>query len=187
MRLWLVRHAAPVLAPGLCYGRSDVPADRAATAVAAERLHRALPEVVVWHVSPLTRTRQLADAMRRWRPGAQPPTVDERLAEFDFGTWELQPWDGVPRHELDAWAADFADYRPGGGESVRELLRRVRCALAPLLQPSAPADHVWITHAGVIRAAQYLRMHGDAAVPRSADEWPAHAPGHGDWLCLPGA
>ena len=26
-RLWLVRHAAPLVAPGTCYGALDVPAD----------------------------------------------------------------------------------------------------------------------------------------------------------------
>ena len=43
---------------------------------------------------------------------------DARLAELDFGHWEMQSWDGIPRAEVDAWAADVAHYRPGGGESV---------------------------------------------------------------------
>ena len=34
-RLWLVRHAQPVVATGTCYGALDVPADAAATQVAA--------------------------------------------------------------------------------------------------------------------------------------------------------
>ena len=42
-RLWLVRHAAPQVAPGTCYGALDVPADPAATQAAARRLAAALP------------------------------------------------------------------------------------------------------------------------------------------------
>ncbi len=41
--LWLVRHARPLIAPGICYGRHDVAADAAGTRAAAERLHAALP------------------------------------------------------------------------------------------------------------------------------------------------
>src|SRR5690606_10781153 len=42
-RLWLVRHAAPLVSPGTCYGALDVPADAAATQAAAVRLAAALP------------------------------------------------------------------------------------------------------------------------------------------------
>ena len=42
-RLWLVRHAAPLVPPGTCYGAWDVPADAQATRAAAERLATALP------------------------------------------------------------------------------------------------------------------------------------------------
>lgn len=186
MRLWLVRHAAPVIPPGVCYGRSDVPADPAATAQAAGRLHQALPDAVVWRVSPLARTRALGDALRAWRAADPPPAVDERLVEFDFGAWELLPWDRVPRDELDAWAADFADYRPGGGDSVRDLLGRVRQALQTIQRRTSGADEVWVTHAGVIRAVQYLMLPGQPTVPKDAQQWPVSAPAYGEWLCLDG-
>ena len=35
-RLWLVRHARPLVAPGICYGRLDMQADAQATADAAQ-------------------------------------------------------------------------------------------------------------------------------------------------------
>ena len=55
---------------------------------------------------------------------------DERLREFDFGTWEGVRWDAIPRAELDAWAADFFHARPHGGESVHMLRERVETAIA---------------------------------------------------------
>ena len=45
-----------------------------------------------------------------------------------------------------------------------------------------PADHVWITHAGVIRAAQLLAQ-GVRHVER-ADQWPVDAPAFGQWCTL---
>ena len=38
MRLWLVRHAQPLVAPGVCYGATDMPADVDATSQAAQAL-----------------------------------------------------------------------------------------------------------------------------------------------------
>jgi hypothetical protein len=43
MRLWLVRHAAPLVEAGTCYGALDVPADAQATQQAAQALAQALP------------------------------------------------------------------------------------------------------------------------------------------------
>ncbi|MCW8168906.1 phosphoglycerate kinase, partial [Verminephrobacter aporrectodeae subsp. tuberculatae] len=59
-RLWLVRHAAALVAPGICYGALDLPADATATRSAAARLAAALPsQPRVFH-SPLQRCAQLA-------------------------------------------------------------------------------------------------------------------------------
>ncbi len=43
MRLWLVRHARVMLAGGLCYGASDVPADPDHTQAVAATLATVLP------------------------------------------------------------------------------------------------------------------------------------------------
>lgn len=185
MRLWLVRHAVTAVPTGVCCGRWDVPADPAATARAADALHAVLPRSAVWWTSPQRRARQLADALAARRPMA-PPTVDARLAEFDFGAWEGEPWDALPRAALDAWAADFADHVVGGGESVRMLLARVRGALGDTLralQGRRDTDAVWVTHAGVIRAVRYTADRGWGVVPARGEDWPTAAPACGAW-CL---
>ncbi len=181
--MWLVRHAATAVPPGICYGASDIPADPLATAEAARRLDAALPERFGWRVSSLSRARQLAQALQERRPSLTAPAVDADLSELDFGTWERRPWGDVPRTELDAWAADFADYRPGGGESVRMLLHRVRRALRATVANDA-GHQVWITHAGVIRAVRYTLQWGGTAVPQVAEDWPREAPALGQWVCI---
>ncbi|RZJ52116.1 MAG: phosphoglycerate kinase [Acidovorax sp.] len=192
-RLWLVRHAQPLVAPGTCYGALDVPADPAATQAAAARLAAALPAQARVHHSTLQRCEQLAHSLQALRPDLA-SNPDARLVEMDFGAWEGQAWDTIAREEIDAWTASFASYRPGGGDNLASVLQRVAAALdahgspAASLATHAPSasstvpDVVWITHAGVIRCVAWLRGHG-SALPRS-DEWPVAAPGWGEWETL---
>lgn len=196
VRLWVVRHAAPLIEPGRCYGRLEVPADPAATAQAAAALAQALPAQVRVHASPAQRCRALADALARLRPGlaARP---DPRLHEMDFGTWEGQAWDTIGPARMDAWVQDFAHHAPGGGESLAAMLARVAAALHDAC--SGPdGEVVWITHAGVARCVAWLLQHppvyglqGPALQTLQIDarDWPVHAPAWGAWqthpLCKP--
>ena len=181
-RLWLVRHAQPLVAPGQCYGRLDMAADAVATAASAEALAAALPaSVQLAQHSPLQRCAQLARALQALRPGLA-LHADARLQELDFGDWEGRAWDAIGRAPVDAWTADFASHRPGGGESLAVMLQRVAAALAAARAASAGSgnDVLWITHAGVARCVQWLLRHGSATLPR-ADQWPVAAPGFGAW------
>src|SRR6185369_16214932 len=63
MRLWLVRHARPLVPAGLCYGSLEVAADDDETRVAAQRLAQVLPPSVSVLVSPRQRCAQLAQAL----------------------------------------------------------------------------------------------------------------------------
>ena len=44
MTLWLVRHAQPLIATGICYGQLDIPADLQATQTCAKELFKVLPK-----------------------------------------------------------------------------------------------------------------------------------------------
>ncbi|MGB9107810.1 MAG: histidine phosphatase family protein, partial [Telluria sp.] len=89
MKLHLVRHPQPDIAPGLCYGASDVAVDDAELArVHASLRATGLPGALPVYASPLQRCALLA---HRLQPhGVQ---LDARLAEMDFGSWELRAWD----------------------------------------------------------------------------------------------
>ena len=183
-RLWLVRHARPLIDAGICYGASDLPADEADTQCAALSLAPQLPAAARLFMSGLGRAQQLAHALHALRPELATPVCDPRLNEMDFGCHELVRWDAIERAAYDAWTADFHAHRFGGRESVAELLGRVAQALEAEQARNAEsgANAVWITHAGVIRAVQYLQTRPQG-VPQATD-WPAQAPGFGGWICL---
>ena len=179
MALWIVRHARPLIAAGICYGVMDVLADAAETEQAARALAAALPMGAVLRVSPLTRCQQLARALCASRADLQART-DPRLREMDFGCWEGVAWDAIPQAALQAWTDDFGKHRFGGAESSNEVLARVARVWD---EDQGEHDTVWITHAGVARAAHLLA--DGVCVLRRADQWPVQAPGYGQWLQLP--
>ena len=186
MRLWLLRHAPVLAAPGLCYGRLDLAADGAVTLEAARRIAPRLPNDIGVSSSPLGRCTALANAVMALRPDLR-LTLDPRLAEMDFGSWEGRPWSAVDRSRFDAWMADFADARAGGGdgagrqgESVRIFMERVAGAWDDLR--GRGRDALWVTHVGVVRAA--LLLHLGVPCPSEASVWPREGVACGDWLTL---
>ncbi len=172
--LWLVRHAS-VLCPvepasATCYGRLDWPADPLATQELARSLASRLPAGARLRSSTRQRTRLLAQELLALRSDLQPGGADARLDELDFGVWEGRRWSDIGEAAVDAWVRDFADARVGGGESVRQLLQRVQAALIEQAS-DGPGDVVWLCHAGVIRACQWLYGASPGATPQ-ADTWP---------------
>lgn len=157
MHLILVRHTRPLVAENVCYGATDL--ELAPTFEdEATRVVESLPPAGRLVTSPLGRCRRLAE-----RIGAAKslvPEVDERLREMDFGAWEGVPWNAISRTELDAWAADFLDARPHGGESVRMLYERARAAVADYRRTGLA--HIVVTHAGVIKAVRAEDRHPNA-------------------------
>lgn len=199
-RWWLVRHAAPLIAPGTCYGALDVAADAEATAQAAKALVQMLDKWAAAYpdqaahglqlvCSPLQRCRQLADALLQQmpcRPAMYSLTLhlDARLAEMDFGAWEGQPWSSIPSAEWKQWMDDFAHWRVGGhGESVAQLMQRVQAAAHAHAHATSHRTMLWITHAGVMRALHLWRQGINAGLLHNASQWPVEAAcGYGQWL-----
>ena len=184
MKLWLVRHARPVAVEvqALCYGRLEIEVDPAQTSELALTLAHQLPLGVHLRVSPRQRCEKLAQQLCKARPDLI-GHIDPDLAEMDFGSWEGRTWDSLGAAALDAWVKDFGEHRPGGGESVNEVMRRVARALHHT-QAASPADGqaVWITHAGVIRATHLLSQ--GIQNLRDARDWPSDSIAHGQVECL---
>jgi alpha-ribazole phosphatase len=174
--LWLARHARPLVAPGICYGASDLDADAALTLAAAQALSLELPQGTSVQVSPLKRCQQLADALQSLRPDLRFCT-DARLREMDFGHWEGVAWADIPRAAVDTWTADFALHRFGGKESAQEVLVRVGSAWDEL---QATQDMLWIAHSGVAQAATLLQQ-GIRQIVHAKD-WPVSTLPYGGWL-----
>jgi alpha-ribazole phosphatase len=152
VKLYLVRHPQPEIGPGLCYGASDVPvAEQELERVHASLRDAGLPGDLPVYASPLQRCARLARRLRE-----APPAFDARLAEMNFGRWEMQAWDAIPRDEVDAWAADLLHYRPGGAECVLDVARRVASFVDDLRQ-AGHAQALLVCHAGTIRLLSAMR------------------------------
>ncbi len=168
--LWAWRHPRAQDAAGRCIGRTDLRVDPRRAKRLAHRIRQTarrhgLPRVV-W-TSPLRRCADVGRWLRRW--GWRHHT-DAALLELDFGAWDGKPWSGIPHAEVDAWCEAFVSARPGGGESLLDML--ARAAAWP-----APDRHVLlVTHGGWMLARQWVIEHPQP--PRDAREWPA-APAHG--------
>jgi alpha-ribazole phosphatase len=138
MKLILVRHPQPQVAPGICYGSTDLaiaPGQLEKTLAALE-----LPAGLPIYSSPLRRCAELAARL------SDNIIYDARLAEMHFGDWEMQPWDVIPRAAIDAWAADILHSQPGGGESVLQMAERITAFYNTLT-----GDAIIICHAGAMR------------------------------------
>ncbi|MEB0139087.1 MULTISPECIES: histidine phosphatase family protein [unclassified Undibacterium] len=144
MQLQLIRHTAPLLPSGICYGRSEVAVAQADCLAVAAQWHRANLEKRPIFSSPAQRCRQLAQLL------SPMPSYDARLLELDFGSWEMQSWDQIARAEIDAWAADTVAYAPGGRENLSQMVARLRAFLNDL-HAYAVDSAVLVTHGGVIR------------------------------------
>lgn len=139
-----MRHPAPDIAPGLCYGRLDIGLSAAGhAALAAMRTTLAAAGINKVVTSPARRCLLLAQAI------TPTPIIDPRLQELDFGAWEGVSWDAVPRAALDAWAADPLAFAPPGGETGAALIERVQRAVTALLD--AGENCIVVTHGGPLR------------------------------------
>ncbi len=167
MSLWLARHARPLVEAGVCYGALDVAADAADTLRAATALAVTLPTGACLLTSPLLRCEQLAQSLCGLRPDLTCQS-EPRLVEMNFGCWEGQRWDAIPKAAFDRWMADFGGHAFGGVETVDALMQRVVSAWDEAA--ASPGDQVWITHAGVIRAATLIAQ-GVRQVTRGK-QWP---------------
>jgi alpha-ribazole phosphatase len=150
--LYLIRHPRPCDAAGLCYGRRDLGVAAGSVAEAAQAVRGRIPQAALRTAavfsSPSTRCMLLARELAAPRE----PAMAEDLMEMSFGAWEGRLWDDLPREEVDAWADDVWNYRPGGAESAAMVAQRW-ARWSSSLRESADGMAVAVTHAGFIRVA----------------------------------
>ena len=179
LQLILVRHPPPQIAPGICYGSTDLALAPGQLARAVAALSNTLPPHLPLYSSSLRRCADLATELAARRPGSA-VNVDARLAELDFGNWEMRAWDEIPREEIDAWAADPIHYRPGGGESVLQMAARIHDwhgAMARRARARAIERAIVICHAGTMRLL--AAWHSDLSVMAMQAASTGHHIAHG--------
>ena len=180
MRLYLIRHPQPEVAPGICYGSTDLPVSAQENQRALAALG-ALPPDAPLYASPLRRCREFAALLAAAR-GFANVIHDARLAEMDFGAWEMRAWNAIPRAEIDAWAADPAGYCAAGGESVTQMAQRVREFVTDLHRLRLE-QAVVVCHAGTIRLLLACRLNLSAAETAGHAARTAHRIAYGE-MCV---
>ncbi len=141
-RILLLRHPAPKIPAGFCYGQTDL------EIAEPEKLSVCSCPFDLIFASPLQRCSKAADILFPERR----IILDERLKELNFGEWENRKWDDLPKKDLNEWSNNLLNYRPGGSESFQELSDRVTEFLRELLERKEE-NILILSHAGTMRAA----------------------------------
>jgi broad specificity phosphatase PhoE len=109
--------------------------------------------VAAIYASPMERTRETA-AIISERLGGIPVMIRDDLAELDFGEWTGLTFDEVRKDpRWPAWATHRSLSCIPGGETMRDVQRRVVEAVMEM-RAEHPDDHIAVvSHGDVIRAA----------------------------------
>ena len=146
MEIYLVRHTAPDIARGICYGQADIGVKETFLSE-AEIIKKHLPQHInTVYSSPLQRCKKLAEHLF----SGHTIHLHNDLKEINCGLWELKPWDDIPREEIEPWMNDAITRQTPDGESYQDLYDRVKKAFLHIHKKATPV--VIVTHGGVIRS-----------------------------------
>lgn len=158
MEICLIRHTTPAIEKGICYGQADL--DLADTyPVELEKVKQKVQgefELIV--SSPLKRCRILAEDLF---PG-QSIQYEDRIKEYDFGEWEMVPWNEMDKDLQEKWMANFVEIPAPGGESLMDMNNRIQ-EFVDELKTRKYERVVFVTHSGVIRIISAIVEQTDLA------------------------
>ena len=111
----------------VCYGASDIGLSDEGEVHACELAKKigAMNPTQIFH-SGLQRSQRLAELISIHTD--IPMAADPRLAEMNFGEWELKTWDQIfadVGHDIGRLASEPDTYAPPGGETVNALRDRM--------------------------------------------------------------
>ena len=163
MKIYLVRHGETEYnVRSLYYGFTDVPLNEHGLAQ-AEMVGKQLKNICFdkVYISDLMRARQTADTIIKMNVGARkhlPKVITcPDIREMDFGLWEgctyqqiRESWSG----EYDAWAKDWLNTAPPGGEAFKAFFERCKNAFLKIVRENDPENTILIVaHNGSLRSA----------------------------------
>jgi len=145
MLIHLIRHTTPDIEAGICYGQTDL--DLAASFEKERQivLNKTLECYDAVYTSPLQRCSKLASFIKSDHKITEP-----RLMEYNFGDWELLPWNEFTSTNAKNWMDNFVDQAAPNGDSLISMQNRVMTFFNALLTK----DHesvALVTHSGVQR------------------------------------
>jgi len=150
----LVRHTSYSLIDRVLVGRAphvglSEPGWRQAHALARDLVRRPICRV---QSSPQRRARETAEPIAR--AFGLPIEIAPKMDELDVGLWSGASFEKLSSNaHWQAWNSKRCSTRPPGGESMRELQKRVLDHLAALEREHPGEEIVLVSHAEPIRAA----------------------------------
>src|SRR5688572_15036551 len=146
MEIYLIRHTAPDIDKGVCYGHYDVPL-KDTFKEEAEIVFRNLPKnIEIIYSSPLIRCLKLALYLSEKL--VVPIKVDSRLMELNFGEWESKKWDEIDPLQLQNWMNGYEHVRCPNGESYKDLAKRTNSFLRHVALTDKSKLVAIVTHLG---------------------------------------
>lgn len=124
MEIYFIRHTSVAVPKGTCYGITDV--ELSDTFEQEASCTKKYLEGIVFdkaYTSPLTRAVRLASFC-----GFPDAERDARLAEFDFGEWEMKNYDDLYQNDprFVEWSNNYLSVYAPGGESIMDQYHRVQ-------------------------------------------------------------
>jgi alpha-ribazole phosphatase len=147
MEVYLIRHTAPDIEKGICYGQSDIP-----LAQSFENEWNAVKKKLPVRVdklftSPLSPCIELS---KRLSSHYEMESVsDNRLMEINFGSWEMKKWDDIDQNDLTIWMNDYLTQTCPLGESYNDVKHRLKHFILENLLDDL--TYLIITHGGIIK------------------------------------
>ena len=145
MEIYLIRHTAPDVAKGICYGQADVGVKETFLAEAGIIKKHLPPYIKTVYSSPLQRCKLLAQHLF----ASHKINLHEGLKEINCGAWELKAWNDLPKEEVEPWVNNLSVRMPQG-ESYEDVYERVKHTFQHI--HTQPAPMAIVAHGGVIRS-----------------------------------
>ncbi|MGI6686150.1 MAG: alpha-ribazole phosphatase [Bacillota bacterium] len=152
--LYLIRHGETEFnAKKACYGWIDCSLNQKGFQQAqkvAELLKDVSFDVVI--SSPLKRARETAAIVSK--VSSEEIILDERLKELNFGSWEGKHYQRIEQEDPENWRIwinNWKEAAPPGGESFKDMYRRVEESIKDILEKYADESLLLVSHQGCLR------------------------------------
>jgi probable phosphomutase (TIGR03848 family) len=150
----LLRHGEHNVQGKICAGRMPgvVLSERGRAEAEAAARQLAGADIAAIYASPLERTRETAEIVSHRL--SLPVTILDDLAELDFGEWTGKTFAEIRKDpRWPPWASHRSLSCIPGGETMREVQRRVVEAIMEMREQHPDEEVVVVSHGDVIRAA----------------------------------